>query len=72
MSAQAIHDDLGTTLGPETLAYSMIPKSLRMSRFDLAKDPQHSDASSPHLDDSDKGILAALEEKPFSSVRELA
>jgi hypothetical protein len=72
MSAQAIHDDLVATLGYKALAYSTVTKYLRTARFDPAKDPPNNDASSHHLDDSDQAILAALEERPFSSVCELA
>jgi hypothetical protein len=72
MSAQAIHDDLGATLSAETPAYSTVTKYLRTARFDPAKDPRNSDASSPHFDDFDKAILAALEEKQSLSMRELA
>jgi hypothetical protein len=72
MSIQAIHDDLVATLGYKALAYSMVTKYLRTARFDPATNPLNSDASSPHIDDSDKAVLAALEEKPFSSVQELA
>jgi hypothetical protein len=72
MSAQAIDDNLVATLGAEASAYSTVMKYLGTAQFDPAKDPLNSDASSSHLDDSDKAILAALEEKSFSSVRELA
>jgi hypothetical protein len=61
MSAQAIHDDLAATLGDKALTDSRMTKYLRKAQFTL-----------PHLDDSDRAILAALEEKPFSTVRELA
>jgi hypothetical protein len=62
MSAQTIHDDLVATLGYKTLGYSKIMKYLHRARFDPAKNPPDSDASSPDLDDSDKVILAALDE----------
>jgi hypothetical protein len=72
ISAQAIHDDLVATLGDKALACSTVTKYLRRARFDPAKDSLNSAASSPHLANSDKTILAAFEEKPFWSVRELA
>jgi hypothetical protein len=72
MWPQAIHDDLVATLGAKALACRTVTKYLHTAWFDPAKDPPTSDASSHHLDDSDKAILAALEEKPFSSLREFA
>jgi hypothetical protein len=72
MSAQVISDDLVVTLGAEALAYSPVMKYLRKAQFDPTKVPSNSHASSPHIDNFARAILAALEEKPFSSVRELA
>jgi hypothetical protein len=71
MSAQTIHDDLVAALEYKAPAYSTVTKYLRPARFDPAKSPRNSDASSAHLDDSDKPILATLGENPFLSVREL-
>jgi hypothetical protein len=70
MSAQAIHDNLRATLGNEAVAYNTVTKYLRVAQFDSTKVLSHPDASSPHLTDSGRAILEALEEKPFSSVRE--
>jgi hypothetical protein len=75
MSAQAIHDDLVATLGAEAPAYSTVTKYLRTAPFDPAKGPPKTLRSKFTLfrfDDSDQAILAILEEKSFSSVRELA
>jgi hypothetical protein len=64
MRAQAIHNDLMATLGNEAVTYRTVTKYLRTAQFDL-------DSSSPHLTSaSGRAILATLEEKPFSSVRE--
>jgi hypothetical protein len=71
MLAQAIHDDHVATLGVEAAACSAVTKYLRTARFDPAKDPRHSDASSPHLDDSDKAILAALKKNRFRQCESL-
>jgi hypothetical protein len=75
MSTQVFHDDLGATLGYEAVAYSIVTKYLRTAKFNSTMVPSNPDAcshhlTSPHLDDSDKAILAIFEEKPFSSVRE--
>jgi hypothetical protein len=72
ISTQAIHNNLIATLGYKALAHSTVTKYLRTARFDPAKDHRNSDPNSPHLDDSDEAILAALEEKSFLSGRELA
>jgi hypothetical protein len=69
---QAMHGDLIATLVNEAVAYSRVTKYLRTAQFNPTKVFSNPDAGSCHLDDSDRGILAALEEKPFSSVRELA
>jgi hypothetical protein len=65
MSNQSIHDDLLATLGYKALEYRTVTKYLRTAQFNLAKDPRNSDASSPHLDDSDTAILATFEENRF-------
>jgi hypothetical protein len=72
MSAQAIHHGLVRPLGAEAPVYSRVTNHLPTAGFDRAKDPLGPDANQVHLDDSDKVIWAALEEKPFASVRELA
>jgi hypothetical protein len=65
MSTQAIHDDLVATRGAEAPAYSTVTKYLPTTRFDPAKDPRNSDSSSPQLKDSDKVVLAVLEQNRF-------
>jgi hypothetical protein len=70
MSVQAIHNGLIATLSDEAETYSTMTNYLRTALFDPTTVPSSADASSPHLDDSDRAILAALEENPFSSVRE--
>jgi hypothetical protein len=72
LSAQAIYDGLVATLGGEALPYSTVTKYVSKAQSNAAKLPSNPDASSPHLDDSDRVIWAALEEKLFSSVRKLA
>jgi hypothetical protein len=72
LSAHAIHDDLGATLGPTAGAYNAVTCYLREAKLGTAEVTLDPEPSSPRLDDSDRDILAARKEKPFSSVRELA
>jgi hypothetical protein len=67
-----LHNNLIATPGNEAVPHSRVTNYLPKAQFDLIKFPSNPDASSPHLDDSDRAILATLDEKPFSSVRELA
>jgi hypothetical protein len=69
--SQETHHDIIATRGDEALAHSTVTKCLRKAQSDAATVPSNRDASSFHLDDSDRAILTALEGKPFSLVREL-
>jgi AraC-like DNA-binding protein len=71
-SAQATHSDLIATLRNEAVACSTMTKHLCTAQLHTIKIHSNPDTSSPHLDDSDRAILAALEEKSFSSVHKLA
>jgi hypothetical protein len=68
----AIHDDLVATLSSKAVAYSTVTRYLREARLSTAEVTLDPEPSSPHLDDFDRAILAALEQKPLSSVRDLA
>jgi hypothetical protein len=70
MSAQTIHDDRIATLDNEAVAYSDMATYLPTAQFDARKVRSNLEASSPHLDDSDRAVLATLEERPFSLVCE--
>jgi hypothetical protein len=70
--AQVIHDDLVPTLGEEATAYSTVTDSLRAALIIPCDGTPFSAATSPHIDESDEAILRALEELPFSSVRQLS
>jgi hypothetical protein len=70
--AHAIHDDLGATLDPKAVRYSMVTSSLREAELGTADVTLDHEPSSRRLNDSDRAISAPLEEKPFSSVREFA
>jgi hypothetical protein len=72
LSAHTIHDDLVVTLDPKAVVYNMVTGYLREAKLGIAEVSLDTEPNSPRLDDSDRDILAALEERPFSSVRELA
>jgi hypothetical protein len=72
MSAREIHDDIGAILGPDAMSYSSVTRYLREARFSPSKpEPDPADVQR-NLDDSDQAILAALEDRPFASVRQLS
>jgi hypothetical protein len=58
-----IHDDLVAILDPEAVAFSTVPRYLREAKLGTAEVTLDPDSGSPHLDDSDRPVLAALEEK---------
>jgi hypothetical protein len=72
LSAHGIHDSLVATLGPNAVAYSRVTRYLREAQPGTAEVTLRPEPSSPHLDDSDRVILAALDGKSFSSMREFA
>jgi hypothetical protein len=72
LTAQNLHGDLVATLGAEAIAYSMVTNYLRATRIIPPDAITVSDATSPHIDESDEAILRTLEELPFSSVRQLS
>jgi hypothetical protein len=63
LSAHTIHDDLVAALGPKAVAYSRVTRYLREAKLGTAEVTLSPEQSSPHLDDSDRAILAVLEEK---------
>jgi hypothetical protein len=72
MSACEIHDDIVATLGSDAVPYNSVTRYLREARFPPSKPELHpADVQRDH-DDSDQAILAALEESPFASVRQLS
>jgi hypothetical protein len=72
LMAQVIHDDLVATLGDEASAYNTVTNYLRAARIIPRDATQFSAVTSYHIDESDEAILRALEELPFSSVRQLS
>jgi hypothetical protein len=58
-----IHDDLVATFGPKAVAYNTVTGYLRGAKFSRAEVTLDPEPSSLHLDDGDRALLAALEEK---------
>jgi hypothetical protein len=69
LSAHGIHDDLVVTHGPMAMAYSTVTYYFREAKLGTAEVTLGPEPSSPHLEDSDRAVLAAQEEMPFSSMR---
>jgi hypothetical protein len=61
--ADVIHDDLVAILDPKAVAYSTVTRYLREVKLGTAEVILDPEPSSPHIDDSDRTILAALEGK---------
>jgi hypothetical protein len=72
MLAPEIHDDIVATLGPNAVLYSSVTRYLRETRFPPSRPEPHPADVQRDLDDSDQVTLAALEESPFASVRQLS
>jgi hypothetical protein len=72
MSAREIHDDIVATFGPNAVSYSSVTRYLREAQFPPSKPEPHPADIQRDLDDSDQGILAALEDSPFASVRQIS
>jgi hypothetical protein len=72
MSAREIHDDNVVTLGPDAVSPGSVTRYLREARFHLSKPEPHPADVQRHLDDSDQAVLAALDDNPFASVRQLS
>jgi hypothetical protein len=72
MSAPEIHDDIVAILGLGAVSYSSVTGYLREARFPPSKPYPHPANVQRDLDNSDQDILAALEESPLASVRQLS
>jgi hypothetical protein len=72
MSACEIHDDIGATLGSDAVSYSSVTRYFRGARFPPSKSEPYPANVQRDLDDSDQAVLAALEDSPFASVRQLS
>jgi hypothetical protein len=71
MSAREIHDDIVATVGPGAGSCSLVTRYLREARFPPSKPEPHPANVQRDLDDSDQVILAAFEDSPLISVRQL-
>jgi hypothetical protein len=72
MSAHEIHDNIVATIGPDIISYTSITHYLREAQFPPSKPESHPADVQRDLYDSDQAILAALEDSPFASVRQLS
>jgi hypothetical protein len=70
--ARDIHDDIVATVGPDAVSYSSVTRYLREVRFPPSKPEPHLADVKRDFDDLDQAILAALEDSPFASVRQLS
>jgi hypothetical protein len=61
--AHVIHDDLVSTLDSKAVGYSSVTRYLREAKLVTAEVTLDREASSPRLDDSNRAISGALEEK---------
>jgi hypothetical protein len=71
IAACETHDDIVATLRPDAMSYGSVTRYLREARFPPSKPEPHPAEVQRDLDDSDQAILAALEDSPFASVRQL-
>jgi hypothetical protein len=71
-TVRIIDADLVATLGEKAIAYSTVTKYFREAQTSPDDASPSSDATSPQIDDSVETILRALQELPFSSVRQLS
>jgi hypothetical protein len=72
MALDAIHDDLVRTLGKDAVTYSTVTKYARSPQFSGRKEATRPEAPDVERSPVDEAILTALDEVPFSSVRELS
>jgi hypothetical protein len=62
LSAQVMPVNLVATLDHTFVAYSMVTRHLRDVKLDALESTLNREPISPHLDDSDRAILAAMDE----------
>jgi hypothetical protein len=67
-----MHDDIVATFGPDAVLYSSVTWYLREARFPPSIPEFHPADFQRDLDDSDQAILAAHEDSPFVSMRQLS
>jgi hypothetical protein len=72
MNAVEIRKDLKATLKDEAVCYGTVTRYLRSRSFTVSAKPKRIQSDEHFITDTDEAILRALEEQPFSSVRQLA
>jgi hypothetical protein len=72
MSARGVHDDIVAAVGHDAVSYSSVTRYLYEARFPPSKPEPHPADVQRDLSDSDQATLAALEDNPFASVRQLS
>lgn len=72
MTAVQIHADLVATLKGEAVSYGSVTRYLRSKSFIDVKNLMQNGPPDQGLSEIDEAILAALEEQPFASVRQLS
>jgi hypothetical protein len=72
MSAREIHGNIIATPGPDAVSYSSVTSYLSEARFPHSKPESHPADVQRDLNDSDQAISAALEDIPFTSMRQLS
>jgi hypothetical protein len=72
MVLDAVHDDLGRTLGKDAVAYSIVTKYVRSAHFSGRKEAAPPEAPDVERSPVDEAILTAFAEFPFSSVCKLS
>jgi hypothetical protein len=72
VSPKAKHDNLVATLGPDAMTYRIVARYVHDAKCTHPKVTSPPDRISRQFDESDQAILLALEEQPFSSIRQLS
>jgi hypothetical protein len=72
LSPKEIQEDLVATLDPDAKTYLTVARYVHDAKCTLPKVTSPPDRISHQPDESDRTILLALEEQPFSSVRQLS
>jgi hypothetical protein len=72
LQATEMHRDLEDTLGPKTIASSIMALPLRAPSFFAANEVQEDQGEAAQVGEVDEAILKALADEPFSPARALA
>jgi hypothetical protein len=72
MALDAMHNDLGRTLGKDAVTYSTVTKCARSAQFSGRQEATPPEAPDVECSPVNEAMLTGLAEFPFSSVRELS